>query len=73
MLHLLDVSMVDVRCRGALGFYFGEAMYAQVTSSAIIQALELLSKKSNLPPPQEIGYPVFSKGAKECPSLSIKV
>jgi hypothetical protein len=32
IVHLLDKSMVDVRWRGALGFYFGKAMYAIVTS-----------------------------------------
>jgi hypothetical protein len=35
----LDESMVDVRWRAALGFYFGKPMYARVTS-VIMQALE---------------------------------
>jgi hypothetical protein len=40
----LDESMVDVRWRSALGFYFGKPMYARVTS-VIMQALEYSLEK----------------------------
>jgi hypothetical protein len=36
--HDVDESMIDVRWRAALGFYFGKPMYARVTSG-IMQAL----------------------------------
>jgi hypothetical protein len=63
--HLLDESMADVRWRGTLGFYFGKAMYARVTS-VIMQALESSLKKVKAPiQPQAVWYP-FSEGAKEC-------
>jgi hypothetical protein len=42
--HNLVESMVDVRWRAALGFYFGKPMYAGVTS-VIMQALESSLKK----------------------------
>jgi hypothetical protein len=68
IVHLLDESMVDVRWRGALVFYFGKLMYARVTS-VIMQALESSLKKVKAPiPPQAICYPFFSKGANECHS-----
>jgi hypothetical protein len=61
----LDESMVDVRWREALGFYFGKPMYARVTS-VIMQTLESSLKKVKASiPPQEICYPVYSDGAKE--------
>jgi hypothetical protein len=44
IVQLLDESMVDVRWRGALGFYFGKPMYAKV-KSVIMQALESSLKK----------------------------
>jgi hypothetical protein len=57
--HLLDESMMDVRRRGALVFYFGKSMYARVTS-VIMQALESSPKKVKSPiPPQLICYTVF--------------
>jgi hypothetical protein len=43
----LDESMVDIRWRAALGFYFGKPMYARVTS-VIMQALESSLKMPNL-------------------------
>jgi hypothetical protein len=57
--------MVDLHWRAALGFYFGKAMYARVTS-VIMQALgsSLKNVKASIPP-QEICYPVYSDGAKE--------
>jgi hypothetical protein len=56
--------MVDVRWKGALGLYFGNAMYARVTS-VIMQALDSSLKKSKAPfPPQVLYYPVFSEGEK---------
>jgi hypothetical protein len=32
IVHEVDESMIDVRWRAALGFYFGKQMYARVTS-----------------------------------------
>jgi hypothetical protein len=43
----LDESMVDVRWRAALGFYFGNPMRARVTI-VIMQALEFSLKRSSL-------------------------
>jgi hypothetical protein len=61
----LDESMVDVRWREALGFYFGNPMYAWVTS-VIIQALESSLKKIKAGIPiQETSYPVYSDGVNE--------
>jgi hypothetical protein len=65
IVHNLDESMVDVRWRAALGFYFGKPMYARVTS-VIMQALESSLKKvkayiSSL----ETSYPVYSDGVNE--------
>jgi hypothetical protein len=61
----LDESMVDIRWRAALGFYFGKPMYARVTS-AIMQALESSLKKfKSCIPSQETSYPVSSDGANE--------
>jgi hypothetical protein len=52
--------MVDVRWRGALGFYFGKAIYARVTS-VIMQALKSSLKKVKVPiPPHVICYHVLS-------------
>jgi hypothetical protein len=66
IVHLLDESMVDVRWRGALGFYFIKPMYARVTS-VIMQALESsLKKVKALIPPQALCYPVLNYGAKDC-------
>jgi hypothetical protein len=66
IVHLLDESMVDVRWRGSLGFYFGKPMYSRVTS-VIMQALESSLKKFKAPiPHQAICYPEFNNGAKEC-------
>jgi hypothetical protein len=56
----LDESMVDVRWRVALGFYFGKPMYARVTS-VIMQALESsLQKLKACIPTQKTSYPVYS-------------
>jgi hypothetical protein len=53
--HLFDEYMVDVRWRGALGFYFGKPMYARVTS-VIMQALESsLKRVKPLIPPHTSG------------------
>jgi hypothetical protein len=60
IVHLLYESMVDVHWRGALGFYFGNAMYVRVTH-VIMQVLESSLKKVKAPP--VICYPVFSEGA----------
>jgi hypothetical protein len=56
----LDESVVDVRWRAALGFYFGKPMYARVTSITM-QALESsLKKVKACIPSQETSYPVYS-------------
>jgi hypothetical protein len=61
----LDESMVDVRWRAALGFYFGKPMYSRVTS-VIMQALESSFKKFKYGIPSlETTYPVYSYGANE--------
>jgi hypothetical protein len=61
----LNESMVDVRWRAALGFYFGKPMYARVTS-VIMQALESsLEKVKACIRSQETSYPVYSDGANE--------
>jgi hypothetical protein len=67
IVHNLDESMVDVRWRAALGFYFGKPMYARVTS-VIMQALESsLKKVKACIPSLETSYPVYSDGAnKSC-------
>jgi hypothetical protein len=63
--HNLDESMVNVRWRAVLGFYFGNPMYARVTS-VIIQALESsLKKVKACIPTQDTSYPVYSDWAKE--------
>jgi hypothetical protein len=55
IVHLLDESMVDVRWRVVLGFYFGKAMYAQVTSIVTMQTLESSLKKIKPPiPPSDV-------------------
>jgi hypothetical protein len=65
--HLLDESIVDVLWRGALGFYFGKPVYARVTSSVIMQALDSSLKKVKAPIPlQAICYPVFREGENYC-------
>jgi hypothetical protein len=57
----LDESMVDVRWRAALGFYFGKPMYARVTSITM-QALEpSLKKVKACIPTQETSYPMYSE------------
>jgi hypothetical protein len=69
IVHNLDESMVDVRWREALGFYFGKSVYARVTN-VIMQALEYsLKKVKACIPTQETCYPVYSDGAKEAVSL----
>jgi hypothetical protein len=61
----LDESMVDVRWRAALGFYFGKPMYARVTS-VIMQALESSLKKVKAGiPSMKTSYPAYSDGANE--------
>jgi hypothetical protein len=50
IVQIMDESMVDVRWRGALGFYCGKAMYDRVTS-VIMQALESSLKKVKAPTP----------------------
>jgi hypothetical protein len=63
--HNLDESMVDVLSREALGFYFGNPMYAIVTS-VIMQALESsLKKVKACIPTQDTSYLVYSAGAEE--------
>jgi hypothetical protein len=65
IVHNLDESMVDVRWREALGFYFGKPMYARVTS-VIMQALESsLKKVKACIPSLETSYPVYSDAANE--------
>jgi hypothetical protein len=61
----LDGSMVDVRWRAALGFYFGKPMYARF-KSVIMQSLEssLKNVKACITT-QENSYPVYSDGTKE--------
>jgi hypothetical protein len=61
IVHLLYEYLVDARWRGSLGFYFGKALYARVTS-VIMQALESSLKKVKAPiPPQVIFIPCSSK------------
>jgi hypothetical protein len=65
IVHNLGESMVDVRWRAALGFYFGNPMYARVTS-VIMQALESsLKKVKACIPSLETSYPVYSDGVNE--------
>jgi hypothetical protein len=65
IVHEVDESMIDVRWRAALGFYFGKKMYARVTS-VIMQALESsLKKVKACIPSLETSYPVYSDGANE--------
>jgi hypothetical protein len=58
IVHEVDESMIDVRWRAALGFYFGKQTYARVTS-VIMQALEssLKNVKACIPS-LETSYPV---------------
>jgi hypothetical protein len=65
IVHEVDESMIDVRWRAALGFYFGKPMYARVTS-VIMQTLESsLKKVKACIPSLETSYPVYSDGANE--------
>jgi hypothetical protein len=65
IVHDMDKSVIDVRWRAALGFYFGKLMYARVTS-VIIQALESsLKKVKACIPSLETSYPLHSDGANE--------
>jgi hypothetical protein len=63
--HDVDESMIYVRWRAALGFYFGKPMYARVTS-VIMQALESsLKKVKACIPSLETSYPVYIDGVNE--------
>jgi hypothetical protein len=63
IVHDVDESMIDVRWRATLRFYFGKPMYARVTS-VIMQALESsLKKVKSSIPSMETSYPVYSDGA----------
>jgi hypothetical protein len=65
IVHEVDESMIDVRWRAALGFYFVKLMYARVTS-VIMQALESsLKKVKACIPSLETSYPVYIDGANE--------
>jgi hypothetical protein len=65
VVHNLDESIVDVRWRAALEFYFGKPMYDRVTS-VIMQALESSLKKFKACIPSlETSYPVYSDGVNE--------
>jgi hypothetical protein len=65
IVHEVNESMIDVRWRAALGFYFGKSMYARVTS-VIMQALESsLKKVKACIPSLESSYPVYSDGENE--------
>jgi hypothetical protein len=65
IVHKVDESMIDVRWRAALGFYFGKQMYARVTS-VIMKALESsLKKVKACIPSLETSYPVYSDGVNE--------
>jgi hypothetical protein len=65
IVHEVDESVIDVRWRAALGFYFGKPMYARVTS-VIMQALESSLKKLKASIPSlETSYPVYRDGANE--------
>jgi hypothetical protein len=65
IVHEVDESMIDVRWRAALGFYFGKQMYARVTS-VIMQALESsLKKVKACIPSLDTSYPVYSDGGNE--------
>jgi hypothetical protein len=65
IVHEVDESMIDVRWRAALGFYFGKKMYARVTS-VIMQALESsLKKVKACIPSLETSYPAYINGANE--------
>jgi hypothetical protein len=61
----VDESMIDVRWRAALGFYFGKPIYARVPSG-IMQARESsLKKVKACIPSLETSYPVYSDVANE--------
>jgi hypothetical protein len=63
--HNLDESMVDVRWRAALSFYFGKTMYARVTC-VIMQVLDSsLKKVKACIPTQDTSYTMYSDGSKE--------
>jgi hypothetical protein len=65
IVHEVDESMIDVRWRAVLRFYFGKKMYARVTS-VIMQALESsLKKVKACIPSLETSYPEYSDGANE--------
>jgi hypothetical protein len=65
IVHEVDESMIDLRWRAALRFYFGKPMYARVTS-VIMQALESSLKKFKACIPiMETSYPVYIDGANE--------
>jgi hypothetical protein len=65
IVHEVDESMIDVRWRAALGFYFGKKMCARVTS-VIMQALESYLKKVKVCIPSlETRYPAYIDGANE--------
>jgi hypothetical protein len=65
IVHEVDESMIDVRWRAALGFYFGKKMYAIVTS-VIMQSLESsLKKVKACIPSLETSYPAYRDGANE--------
>jgi hypothetical protein len=65
IVHDVNESMIDVRWRAALGFYFGKPMYARVTS-VFMKALESsLKKVKPCIPSLETSYPVYSDGANE--------
>jgi hypothetical protein len=73
IVHDADESVIDVRWRAALGFYFGNPMYARVTSVSM-QALDSsLKKVKACIPILETSYPVYSDGANEsCVSPFLK-
>jgi hypothetical protein len=71
IVHEVDESMIDVRWRAALGFFFAKEMYARVTR-VIMQALESsLKKVKACIPSLETSYLRTAMGRKSLFSLHL--